>query len=508
MVKRRRAGKAAIGLATAALWAAAAPAAFAFGAPVEIGGPTATGPGLAAHPAGGVTAAWVRSSDARVVAVRAGSGGATGEAVDLSGEAALATAPAVARAGDSTVVGWVRQSDKHLVARRIDANGALGPVWDVSGQSLAETNGQAALAANASGRVAVAWRKGSDAHVWFRGFDATAGPSAPAIDLTAEPDIALFGTNVQVGIGPDGGAVVTWHRNSDCHIMGRRVTPAGGAGDLLDISLEQDSAIGDTNPTVRVDDGGDATFAWHRDSDHHAVVRRWRADGSLGPVQDLSAESDIPTMQNFGIAALPSNIGVTWQRASDAHVLAAIVGEPAVDVSEAPSAPGAAPAMARSSDGGLAVAWKTTGGHVAVAFRAGSAVPSPGDTEGEPARPPRGPLTPPAPVSPAGTTTPLPATLASTLDVPRRVAVRAGRVRLLVRCDGTAPCSGTLALRAKGRLLGKTGYLLRAGESRAVSVIIRPRGRLILRRARRLRGLVVVRPVGGGRATKRLTITR
>ncbi|HEV2811754.1 MAG TPA: hypothetical protein VGW10_00770, partial [Solirubrobacteraceae bacterium] len=329
----------------ALLGLALAPSALAFGGPVDVSqGGSASGAGIAAHPAGGGAVAWKRASDSRVVVRRVAPDGALDEVGAVSGEAATSATPAVGLAGADTVVGWICDGDDHFLVRRIGSDGALGPVWDVSQSSLNEINGASALAANASGRVAVAWRRPSDSDVLFRAFDVATGPSSAIVELTSDPDIALYGTNVQVAIGADGAAAVVWHRNTDCDIIVRRIDAAGNAGPQEDVSGQPDSAVGDTNPSVAIDDAGDAIAAWHRDVDHHAVTRRWRADGSLADLADI-ASGQPASMANFGIAALPASAAVAWQREADGHVLVSNGGAP-VDVSTGPAA--SAPAAART----------------------------------------------------------------------------------------------------------------------------------------------------------------
>ncbi len=82
---------------------------------------------------------------------------------------------------------------------------------------------------------------------------------------------------------------------------------------------------------------------------------------------------------------------------------------------------------------------------------------------------------------------------------------RRGRVRVRVGCTSFEErCSGRLALRARGRLLGRARFVVRAGRSRVFGVRVRPRRRGLLRAARRAR--VVARgstPVGVALAAER-----
>lgn len=380
------------------------PAADAFGGGVDVSpaGSAAGGVGVAARDGGGVTVAWRRSGDGAVLVRRAGSDGALGDPVVVA-TGSTAHRPVAGRVPGGTAVAWVRSSDDHLLVRRVADDGTLGATFDVSGESLNSVNGQAAIATNTSGRVAAAWRRPSDSDVRIRVFEIGSGPSAAALDLSAAPDIALYGTNVHVGLNDAGEAAVVWHRNTDCHIIVRRVTAAGAVGAQIDISGEPDSAVGDTSPGVVVRPDGAVVAAWHRDSDHHAVSRRWGADGSTSGFTDLSPSGDVPSMADLAITPLSDGEAVAWQRASDSRAVAAIGGGTSftagTDVSGAATASGPPPAVAVSTDGWLAVAWLGGDGTARVAFQSG--VSGPGDS-----RPPTdgggGTTTTPAP--PPGTT--------------------------------------------------------------------------------------------------------
>lgn len=319
------------------------------------------------------------------------------------------------------MVGWIRPDDDHLLVRRVGNDGVLGATFDVSGESLSFLNAMPTVAANASGRVAAAWRRPSDSDVRVRVFDAQTGPAAAALDLSADADIALFGTNVSVAINDAGEAAVVWHRNTDCHIIARRVTAAGVVGAQLDLSGEPDSAVGDTTPTVALRPDGTVVGAWHRDTDHHGISRRWAADGATGPVVDLSLANGVPSMANLAITPLADGDAVAWQRETDAHIVTATGNATAApapeDVSLAPAASVTPPSIATTADGALALAWVGGDGTARVAFSAGVAgpspsTPSPGSTTttpapstteapstGTPTPPTRAPTAAPTPVS-------------------------------------------------------------------------------------------------------------
>jgi hypothetical protein len=480
------------GLAAAALLTPA-PSAQAFGGPVEISavGAASSGAAITGRTAGGASVAWRQASDGAVLLRSVSLGGVLGTPVTVASES-RPRPPAIAQVPGGSIVTWVRSSDDHLLARRVADDGALGPIHDISGTSLSFANGIPTVAANASGKVAVVWRRANDSHVRIRLFDAQSGPSAPDVDLTAEPDIALWGTNVSVAINDAGESVVVWHRNTDCHIIARRVTADGTAGAQVDLSGEPDSAIGDTTPTVAIRPDGTVVGAWHRDSDHHAVSRRWMADGSFGPVVDLSLSDGVPSMANMAITPLATGDAVAWQRESDSHMVTATGSGSAppapVDVSLAAGASVTPPSIATTVDGALGIAWVGADGTARVAFStavpgpAPSSTPTPSPTP-TPTPTPDAPASP-APASPSGTPLPRSDEAPDTQLVGAApIRLRAGRTatvrfrssvagsRFICSLDRAAakPCRSPLRLRGlrPGRHTLRVWAVSRAGKDRS-----------------------------------------
>ncbi len=307
--------------------------------------------------------------------------GSAGPAVQVSGpgDQADASQPAAAAVSGGVLIAWVRAEDGHLLVRRLSGAGELGSVWDASGQTLNTGSGQPSLTAS-SGRAAVAWRNPASSAVLYRSFSSVAGPlpSDPVLEAAPDgPDNALYGTNVQASINASGAGVVTWHRGTDCHILGRRISAGGALGDIQDISGQDDNAIGDTSPGVLLDDDGYATFFWHRDSDDQAVRRIQSPGGSLAGFMQVSSGEDLPSLASFGLA----RDTWAWQRSADGHVLArAGAGADPQDISQA--AASGAPAAAAGLSGLAAVAWRTPAGAVSVAFSQGPAAPDPGPETG------------------------------------------------------------------------------------------------------------------------------
>ena len=181
------------------------------------------------------------------------------------------------------------------------------------------------------------------------------------------------------------------------------------------------------------------------DSDHHAVARRWRADGTLGAIDDLSL-GEKPSMSNLGIAGLTGSAAVAWQRESNGHVLIHR-GAGATDVSGALGGD-TAPTVARLGDGGLVVAWKAAGGNIVAASErpggTGAGLPPGGEPLGVA---PAGPLA--APPGPGRSARRAAHCARAGRDAPPPREPSPRTVRLVLRCDRA--CAGTLVLRRTGR---------------------------------------------------------
>lgn len=111
----------------------------------------------------------------------------------------------------------------------------------------------------------------------------------------------------------------------------------------------------------------------------------------------------------------------------------------------------------------------------------------------------------PGPGQPAG-----PGTTASGPSIAStRLRYRDGRIRVQVRCAGTATCRGTARVVRGRTVVASRSYVVRAGRSVALALRPTRAGRRLLARTRALRVTVAVRPAGSRRSTtRRLTLRR
>jgi hemolysin type calcium-binding protein len=85
---------------------------------------------------------------------------------------------------------------------------------------------------------------------------------------------------------------------------------------------------------------------------------------------------------------------------------------------------------------------------------------------------------------------------------------RKGRIAVKVRCPRGAACRGTLRIRKGKRTIASGRYRVVAGKSKTVRLKPGRKGRAILRRARRHRVVVELRPRGGSPVRARRTLRR
>jgi hypothetical protein len=261
------------------------------GAVLDISDPAegTSDPQVAVDAAGNATVVW-RSQLAGGEMVRARritAAGALEPIMDVSALDNVFSAPRLAAApsGAVTVVWSVNDSATEIVVqgRRIAADGTLGSIEDLS-VVLESING-IDIAVDASGRAAFAWAayNGTRYVVRERIMDA-AGALAPAVTRSApgedvrDPDIAF---------GPAGGdPALTWRREPDDMIRVR------SGGTLHDVSASGEQCV---TSRLAVGGVGDVTVAWECEESggaYRAKTRRLAADGTLGPIHDLSGPSD------------------------------------------------------------------------------------------------------------------------------------------------------------------------------------------------------------------------
>ncbi len=263
--------------------------------------------------------------------------GALGPVQDISEPGHFAGFPelAVDAAGRTTFV-WIgvdpADPNRELVvkSRRRAADGALGPIQAVSGTGTSPSNApdNVHVAVDPAGNAHFAWEQGEVIETARRSADGVLGPVRDV--SVAEPgQVAGF---PRVAVAPDGDVDFVW---SGGLIRTRRLAADGTFGPVRGVSAP--SADGSEHADVAVDPDGNAHIVWEDPvsppPSQMIRTRRVAADGTLGPIQDLSATSS-------GEVSGPS---LAVDGAGNAH-FAWSVGRPISS-----SRPAAAPPAARSS---------------------------------------------------------------------------------------------------------------------------------------------------------------
>jgi hypothetical protein len=236
----------------------------------------------------------------------------------LSGPGSSGAEVAVDGDGDATFA-WIRSVDGSYRAqtRTRTASGSLTPVRTLSGSDASS----ARVAVTVDGDAIFAWTRqiGGASRVQSRARSA-AGVLSPVQTLSGVVGYP-FAPVPRVGLDASGNAVVAWIRDHYDEAGEDRVGVVqtrtrftdGTLGRVQDLSAPQ---LGVDSVRVGVDPGGDAVFAWlcgicHA---HDTVVARSRsADGSLGPVQDLSAPGQFAYEPEVAVDADGGAL-VTWSR--------------------------------------------------------------------------------------------------------------------------------------------------------------------------------------------------
>jgi hypothetical protein len=327
-------------------------------------------PEVAVDSGSNATVVWLRFNVANdVIQVRRiTADGMLGPVQDLSAAGQSANDPhvAVGPNGNAMAV-WQGFDGTNTIVqgRRIAADGALGPVRDLSAAG-ADANSPR-VAADTVGNAIAVWRRfnGSVQIVQTRriGTDGTLGATQ---DLSAP---GQYGTAPQVAVNPAGNAVAVWHRFDGTKeiVQARRIGADGSIGATQDLSpTGQDSVL----PQVAVDGAGNATAVWRGSSLGIGPVqaRRVTADGSLGPIQDLSAMADGPR-----VAIDPAGIATaTWQHFDGSNLIVQerrIAADGALGTIQDLSAPGqngTSPQLAVDAAGVAIVTWQRGGGGTSV----------------------------------------------------------------------------------------------------------------------------------------------
>lgn len=161
---------------------------------------------------------------------------------------------------------------------------------------------------------------------------------AAGVLLMAAPSAgAAFGSPIAVTADQSAGAhtpavaadsattsIVAWIRLSDRHVFARRVAADGSTGPVMDLSDAAHSSES-RSLSATADGSGNVTVVWTRQSDGHVVAVRIPAGGVPGGVVDVSQGMVAASPVNAAAADGLGNVHVVWRKGSDSHVLTAAV---------------------------------------------------------------------------------------------------------------------------------------------------------------------------------------
>jgi hypothetical protein len=180
-------------------------------------------------------------------------------------------------------------SNNIIQARRRAAGGTLGAVQDLTAEADQVTFSQPQLAVDSAGNAHFVWECSSAGAATCAGRAQTRRRSADGT-LGAIQQLSAEGLRPQVATDPAGNAHFVWgaFSGSNALVQARRRAADGTLGAVQDLS-----ALGPSfgAPQLAVDSAGNAHFVWRHGSNSSNIIqaRRRAPDGTLGPVQDLSA---------------------------------------------------------------------------------------------------------------------------------------------------------------------------------------------------------------------------
>ncbi|HEX8103126.1 MAG TPA: hypothetical protein VF533_10960, partial [Solirubrobacteraceae bacterium] len=178
----------------------------------------------------------------------------------------------------TAVVAWMRLNGGTAVveSRSRRADGTLGSLQTISPEGTAPS--QPATATNAGGRVAYTWHDGN-------------GPTQGVMGRIRQPNGALGpaftveagqAVTPRVALDPEGHATFAWVKTGSTPTLRTRRRTVTGT--LAPIHTVSDPSAGNAQlPSLAVDAGGKATFAWYV-AQGKWFVRTARPDGTMTPI--------------------------------------------------------------------------------------------------------------------------------------------------------------------------------------------------------------------------------
>jgi hypothetical protein len=253
-------------------------------------GQQASGPDVAVDPAGDAVFAWVSplGGALRVQTRTRSAAGTLGVTQTLSpnGQNAIQARVAVDADGDAVFV-WTRSdgTNDRIQARARSAAGTLSPVQTLS--PAGQNAGFPRVAVDPAGDAVFVWTRsdGTNDRIQARARSA-AGTLSPVQTLSQGGQDA---SQPYVGVDTDGDAVVSWERSDGTNARAQ-ARARSGAGTLSPVRTLSASGQSGLDPRVAVDGDGDAVVTWGRfdGTTFRAQARARSAAGTLSPVQNLS----------------------------------------------------------------------------------------------------------------------------------------------------------------------------------------------------------------------------
>jgi hypothetical protein len=238
--------------------------------------------------------------------------------VSLNNESAQFPRVAVAPDGTATFVWETSSAPSRVLARQRFPDGSLGPVHTLTGGIFPGIDGTR-VAVDAAGNATFTWLKPNDQGIIVQTRTLKADGS-----LTSAQGVSAAGQNAtapELAAAPGGDVVFVWSRfdGTRNRVQTRRRAAAGGFSAVQDLSAAGQNA---RDPSVAVDDDGDATFAWRRSNGTNEIIQTSRrtAAGTLSAVRDLSAAG-----QNASAPAVAvdpdDDAAFAWQRSNGTNTV-------------------------------------------------------------------------------------------------------------------------------------------------------------------------------------------
>ena len=269
---------------------------------------------------GRITVVWYTvastNSSTAVISRRIGADGAVEGMQTLSPKdgGAYAEQRAVIDPADRVTVVWASRYEHLIQSRRLDTNGTPGPINNVSVKGEGDALLPAA-AVDSAGRVTVVWddnrNDGQPTPVRARRLSSDGSIQEPIRTISADGDSGAFH---DLAVDSDGRATVVWKKivrdGSELRswVQERRIEADGSLGPVQDISPPGTADKIDGTPQVAIDSLGRATATWTRvlnDTNIFWVqARRIAADGSPEGIVDVAGPDKgiafDPVVEAFG----------------------------------------------------------------------------------------------------------------------------------------------------------------------------------------------------------------